>query len=533
MRDVVQRIFAGMGRSKVTPLCPYIFHMYHMYKVLLPSEKKEYWIAEALLKHNVELEKEEAPEASEDSDRKSLNSKEIQEIQRQEFTRMKKSPRNKRGSPAVKDLVERRRTPTLLDAMELNYQAIANNLKDIRDREHGQGELIRAMCKKLENIKPDELEAAINNLPTQKRMDELEAKNSFLLEKTSKLRGDLKETRKDHHEAVDKLNAALQFNQKLEEYVGNPGDVVNKVRLFDENLARNPVSASKVMPILVDIAEKMEELFDEMKVMFEGLQLEVPLVAVENLSDISGEIPSLTGWGQETAPTKTPTKPDQSGPSKPTREEEEEEVPPQLEYKSPPRKRVAEPIMIRREVPVNTVVEEVVRELEEERSQANKVEILQRPARIDVIQTRPEEPIAERMWELPTPLEVSTPEPLAIFTPKPLQTPRPTFIGELERVTTPHQFKSPFKTPSNVPSRRFPFLVPTPKSTGLDTRRELEPSGSGRSSRGGADVTETSSRVARVTRFAAKRTPRGPTSLLPKVPILSPTKGPSSKRPKK
>ena len=125
---------------------------------------------------------------------------------------MKKSPRNKRRSPAIKDPVEQQRTPTLLDAMERNYQAIANNLKDIRDREHGQGELIRALCKKLGNVKPNELEAAIDNLPIQKRMDELEAKNSFLLKKTKKLWANLKETRKDHHEAVDKLNAALQFN---------------------------------------------------------------------------------------------------------------------------------------------------------------------------------------------------------------------------------------------------------------------------------------------------------------------------------
>ena len=107
-------------------------------------------------------------------------------------------------------------------------------------------------------------------------MDELEAKNNFLLEKANKLRADLKETREDHYKAVDKLNAALQFNQKLEEYVGHPGNVVNKTRLFDKNLARNPISAEKVIPILVDFAEKMEDLLDEMKVLFEGLTLEVP-----------------------------------------------------------------------------------------------------------------------------------------------------------------------------------------------------------------------------------------------------------------
>ena len=83
----------------------------------------------------------------------------------------------------------------------------------------------------------------------------------------------------------------------MEEYVGHPDNVVNKTRLFNENLAKNPVSAGKVFPILVDFAKKMEELLDKMRVLFEGLTPEVLPIAVENLSDISGEIPSLTKWG--------------------------------------------------------------------------------------------------------------------------------------------------------------------------------------------------------------------------------------------
>ena len=503
VKDIVQRLFAGMGKSKATPICPYIFHMYR--------------ITKALLKHNVKPEEEEVPkvpEASEDSDRESLSSKEIQEIQRQEFAWMKKSPRNKRGSPATKDPMERHKTPTLLERAEQNYQAIANNLKDIRDREHAQGELIQALYKKLGNIKSDELEVAIDSMPTQKRMDKLEAKNSFLLEKTIKLQSDLKETKKDHHEAVDKLNATLQFNQKLEEYVDNSGDVVNKARLFDENLARNPVSAGKVIPILVDFAKKMEEVLNEMRVLFEGLQPEVIPVAAENLPDILGEIPSLTGWGRETTPMEMPTR--------------EEEMPTQPEYESLLRRRVAEPAATRREVSINTIVEEVVRKLDEERSQANRVETPQLPARIDVVQIGPKEPLAERMRELSTPPEGSTPEPITFFTPRPLTSLCPSFISELERIT-----KSHFKTLGTIPSGRLPILISTPENTGPDTRDKLEPSGSGRTSGEGAEVIEASSRATRVTRFAAKLTPRGSTSSLPKRPILSPANGSSSKRPKK
>ena len=106
-------------------------------------------------------------------------------------------------------------------------------------------------------------------------MDELQAKTIFLLEKASKASAELKEVKEDHHKALDKLNVALAFNQKLEVYVGHTGDVVNKARLFDTNLAKNPVSARKIISVLVNFAEKMEELLDEMRVLFDGLQLEV------------------------------------------------------------------------------------------------------------------------------------------------------------------------------------------------------------------------------------------------------------------
>ena len=69
------------------------------------------------------------------------------------------------------------------------------------------------------------------------KVDELEAKNSFLLEKASKTGAELKEVKEDHKKALDKLNVPLTFNQKLEAYVSNTGDVINKARLFDDNLA--------------------------------------------------------------------------------------------------------------------------------------------------------------------------------------------------------------------------------------------------------------------------------------------------------
>ena len=296
-------------------------------------------------------------------------------------------------------------------------------------------------------------------------MDELEAKTAFLLEKASKSSAELKEVKEDHKKALDKLNIALAFNQKLEAYVGHTGDVVNKARLFDANLAKNPVTAGKIIPVLVDFAEKMDELLDEMRVLFDGLQLEVPPITAENLPDISGEIPSLIGRGKEAA-TKTPTKPDQPGPSEPTREEEIQTGP---ELPTSPRMRIVKTAPAPREVQVNTIVTEVVKELEEKESQAYGVDTTPQPARIDMVQTELEEPAVERMRELPMPPSSPTPEPISVATPRPLVC--PSFLRHLEKIT-----QSPFKTPGPIPILQLSVSSPTLVSTGPDTQDKPEAS---------------------------------------------------------
>ena len=169
-----------MGKSKAIPIDPYLFHMYHAHEVLLPS-KKEYRIKEALLKHKVESEGEEdsenleEPKDSDDSDRESLRSREIREIQKQDFARMKKFSQNKRVSPATKEPAVKSKTATPLEGPDRNYQVIAHNLKKIREKEHAQGDLIQALCKKLRNVQPEGLVEAIDSLPTQKKIDELKA----------------------------------------------------------------------------------------------------------------------------------------------------------------------------------------------------------------------------------------------------------------------------------------------------------------------------------------------------------------------
>ena len=456
-------------------------------------------------------------ENSDDSDEcESLSSREIREIQKQDVARLKKSPMNKRKQPPTpkEPVANKRKSPPPLEGPDRSHQVIAHAMKDIRERERKQQGLIWAMCARLGNIQPDGLLEAIDDLPSQKKVDELETKNTFLHEKSKKVSEELKEEKEAHRKALDKLNLSLTFNQKLETYVGHTGDVVNKAKLFDANLAKNSVTAGKVIPVLVDFAEKMKELLDEMRILFDGLQPEVPPIAAENLRDISGEISSLTGWGKE-GTTKTPTKSDQPGASKPTWEEE---APARPEPPHSFRTHIAGTVGPVREVLVNTMVGKVVRELEEEERAAFDILTPTPPAWIDTVQTGPEEPMAERMRELPTPPSGPTPEPISLATPGSLV--RPSFFKQLETIT-----KTPFKTPGPGPMFQLPVSTPIPLSTGTDIHGNPEVSGSVKSADKG---TETTSLAPRITRSVAKQTPTS--SPRPKRPYLSPSKGSSSKR---
>ena len=432
------------------------------------------------------------------------------------MARLKKSLLNKRKQPPApkEPVANKRKSPPPLEGVDQSYQVIVHAMKEIGERELEQQGLIRAMCARLGNIQPDGLLEAIDNLPSQKKVEELEAKSTFLHEKSKKINDELKEEKEAHRKALDKLNLSLAFNQKLETYVGHTGDVVNKVKLFDANLAKNPVTAGKVIPVLDNFAEKMEELLDEMRILFDGLQSEVPLVVAENLPDISGEIPSLTGWGKE-GTTETPTKSDQPGASEPTREDE---APARPELPHSPNTHVAGSSGPVREVLVNTMVGKVVRELEEEERRAFDIMTPVPSARIDTLQTGLEEPMAERIRKLPTPPSGPTPEPISLTTPGSLV--RPSFLKQLETIT-----KTPFKTPRPGPMFRLPASTPTPLSIGTDTQGDPEVSDSVKSADKG---TETTSLAPRITRSAAKQTLAS--SPRPKTPYLSPSNGSGSKR---
>ena len=70
-------------------------------------------------------------------------------------------------------------------------------------------------------------------------------------------------------------------------------DVLNKARLFDKGLAKNPVTFAKVILDLVDFNQKMEEILLDMWSLFDGLEAQ-QLVLLDQMPNLSINIEELS-----------------------------------------------------------------------------------------------------------------------------------------------------------------------------------------------------------------------------------------------
>ena len=113
----------------------------------------------------------------------------------------------------------------------------------------------------------------------------------------------------------------------MEGVAHQPAVILNKAKLFDKVLAKNPITAAKVILVLIDFNQKMDKILLDMQALFKGLEVDglVPLDQVPNISINTEELPTLHGWKTGTQgqmPMPTPTKSAMT--SEPTPKEEQE-----------------------------------------------------------------------------------------------------------------------------------------------------------------------------------------------------------------
>ena len=185
------------------------------------------------------------------------------------------------------------------------FSVLSNSLNEIREHCGWIRKVVRGAYALVGAEGEDTLIETLEGLPQKQNVNNLREKNY-------KLKEELADEKKANSVGIAKLVESLELVKKMEGVAQQPTEILNKAKLFDKGLAKNPVTAAKVIPVLVDFNQKMEELLLDMRALFDGLEVEglVPLDQVPNISINTEELPTLQGWGTgTTGQTPTPTKP--------------------------------------------------------------------------------------------------------------------------------------------------------------------------------------------------------------------------------
>ena len=127
----------------------------------------------------------------------------------------------------------------------------------------------------------------------------LEERGNCFLKEAKGLNGEVRQKEEEAQLAMKKVNKSIEVMWKIQEYIENLNDVINRARLLNINLFKvRPLSSANVVVVLVDYACKMECFLEEMRSFFVRLEpkatsLSTPLERTSNLSINTEETLSL------------------------------------------------------------------------------------------------------------------------------------------------------------------------------------------------------------------------------------------------
>ena len=296
MRDMIRRLLTGIGKSKSTPICPYLLHLYIAHEVVQLEEKKVYMVEESFILHDIEPEEDNQLAGSEDLERESLSLKEIRELQDQQKKKQASPPRHKvMSTNGRKDKVPQEEERTEAPKRKSPFLVIAESLNEILDHFAHTQKIVRAACTMARAEDEDYLLETMKELLQKQTITNLQEKGEKFKEEVKWLKEELEDDKKANAIAATKLSESLDLIQKMEDFVQLPTKVLNKARLFDEGLSKNLIIAAKVIMVLVDFNQRIEKILQEMRDLFDGLEVEglVPLDQVPNISINTEELPTL------------------------------------------------------------------------------------------------------------------------------------------------------------------------------------------------------------------------------------------------
>jgi hypothetical protein len=263
--DLVSKQVSVLGSRKISPLGPYLYHLYGRYGCLREEEQAKLKAARECMELELSDEEQEGePDEEEESDRGSLSPEVKPPVVEASPLRMKTSFRAPKGkepmrSPDLKDL-------SFLDLDDEPFARMQVELDQVQSRYTKLETVVKGAARLLGDCKAENIGKEIRRLKSED--------SATLKVQIEKLKLRVDEQQKmmaAQEEQISKLKADWAGFEKIRLITEYSGDIALKAHLYDEARKMDtPLTNQKSVLILSKYAGRVEEALAEMRKIWPG-----------------------------------------------------------------------------------------------------------------------------------------------------------------------------------------------------------------------------------------------------------------------
>jgi hypothetical protein len=258
--NLVIQLASKVGKSRTSPICPFLYHLYERKELLKPEEEKTWKVQEGMMKYGQSGSSDEGRSGSGSEDESEDEEEEEEETQvllNRPPKRLRQEEKTAQGGTLLTPKVEGVPVTSSKD----RFEAICQALGELQGEHRMRGELLKVVCQ-LVDCTPSNLLDRIRKLVA----DQCQAEDSKKLrDENAALNLELGTLISENQATRKQGEAALAAVERIQKFAHQAGEVVAKAVLFDEKVGiGSKPSGTRIAMILTDYTEKLEQVLVDM-----------------------------------------------------------------------------------------------------------------------------------------------------------------------------------------------------------------------------------------------------------------------------
>jgi hypothetical protein len=262
--NLVVQLVARVGKSRASPIYPFLYHLYERKELLRPEEEKSWKIQEAMMKYGESGSSDEDGSGSGSDDETEEEEEEEEEEECQVLLNRHPSKRPRQEEKPAQENVPLipKVEGVLATSSRDRFEQICKALGEMQAEHRVRRELLREACQ-LADCTPSNLPDRIRKMVVeQSRVED----SKRLREENTRLNLEVGGLINENRAARVQAEAAVAAAEKIRMFANQAGEVVAKAEHFDKKIGiGSKPSGTRIALILTDYSEKLEGILVNMR----------------------------------------------------------------------------------------------------------------------------------------------------------------------------------------------------------------------------------------------------------------------------